>query len=363
MNRIGAFSAALCALVGGAACSGSQAPQLTGLPSTSTVPKVKLEAKNKMKRLVYITDIWGTSAQTIDVAGYPLSANGPTSPSNTLGGDKLGMEFESEGIAVSPQGAIALDGQDGPSGSAAVNVYAPGASGNVAPSTIYACAGLGEPLALTYDASGNLYAMNFNLPRAGSNSIFVFPSGSSSGCPANTQTIFGNNTRLFGNPGGIAVYRKKIYAVMVSTGTASAILEFPTSSNGNVTPTRRITGSKTTLQIPDGIAVNGTGEIFVVDNYSYSVDVFAPGAHGNAAPIRVIHGAHTQLYDPVGVGISKDGRIFVVNSSFNSNVNGDSITVYAANASGDAAPIAVIPGGHDYPKSEIGNPTALAIYQ
>ena len=41
---------------------------------------------------------------------------------------------------------------------------------------------------------------------------------------------------------------------------------------------------------------------------------------------------------------------------------GASITVFAANASGDAKPIRVIPRGKDHQKSMIGNPKALAVY-
>jgi hypothetical protein len=315
----------------------------------------------KSQALVYITDLWLTTQAPIEAVGFPMGANGPMAPAMTLGGGAIGLEFESEGIAVSSQQNLALDGQMS-GGGATVNVYPPGASGNTAPSAVYSCVGLGEAQALTFDKSGTLYAMNFNPPRLGSNSIFIFPPGSTSGCPAGTRTIFGKRTRLFGNPGGIAVWKNHIYAVSGDVDQ-STILVYPINANGNVRPSRIITGNKTTLQIPDGIAIDAKGEILVVDSYANRVDIFAANAKGNEAPIRSIKGTNTQLYLPQGVEVAKDGRIFVVNSSYNSNVQGDSITVYSPDAEGDVAPIQAIPGGTLHPISEIGNPTALALYE
>ncbi|MBV9028579.1 MAG: hypothetical protein JO311_08180, partial [Candidatus Eremiobacteraeota bacterium] len=339
----------------------SQSPQSrTALPPMNVSANTVSNAK-KSDGLIYVTDLWLKSSRTtIEAAGYPINGTGPQAPTIELGGDQLGIETQSAGIAVSPDGSVALDGNDGPSGNAAVNVYAPGANGNVAPTTVYSCSGMGEPAGLAFDHAGNLYAFNFNLPREGSHSIFVFPAGSPSGCPANTHLIFGKRTRLFGDPGGIAVARNAIYVDIDNTNHASAILRFPASANGNHRPSHVITGKKTTLEIPDGIAVDGHGDILVVDNYAQRIDIFAPDAKGNVAPIRVIKGPHTQLYQPTGIAVSNDGRIFVANSSFNSNVKGDSITVYAPDAKGDAKPIQMIPGGQNYPQTELAAPTALA---
>ncbi len=344
-----------------AGCStnpGASIPQLaTSAPATRD-----RQAAKKPKPLVYITDLWFTSQATLNAAAYPLNANGPTTPVIALGGGSVGLEFESSGIAVSKNQSIALDAQDASGGGAGVNVYPPGATGNTPPSAIYSCVGLGEAKGLTYDDSGALYAMNFNPPRIGSNSIFVFPSGASSGCPTGTHIIFGQKTKLFGNPGGIAVWKHQIYAVTGDVDT-SAILEFPDSANGNQKPSRIIKGNKTGFQIPEGIAVDARGEILVADSYANAIDIFAADAHGNAAPVRIISGSSTGLFEPQGVAINTDGRIFVVNGSDNTNVQGDSITVYASKASGNAKPIRTIPGGNGYPQSEIGNPTAIALFE
>ena len=344
-----------------AACSTNPGTSMPQLATSAPAIRDRQTAK-KPQSLVYITDLWFTSQATLNATAYPLRADGPTSPVIALGGGSVGLEFESSGIAVSKNQSVALDAQDVSGGGAGVNVYPPGATGNTPPSAIYSCVGLGEAKGLTYDDSSALYAMNFNPPRNGSNSIFVFPAGSSSGCPAGTHIIVGEKTKLFGNPGGIAVWKHQIYAVTGAVDT-SAILEFPDSANGNQRPARIITGKKTGFQIPEGITVDANGEILVADSYANTIDIFAADAHGNAAPVRIISGSRTGLFEPQGVAISKDGRIFVVNGSNNTNVQGDSITVYAPKASGNAKPIQTIPGGNGYPQSEIGNPTAIALFE
>jgi hypothetical protein len=354
--------ATLVAIAGAAIVAGCSANIAQPLPPGASIAGGFERPAKSANDLIYITTLWETQSGSVDATAYPLDGNGPMAPTIALGGANLGLEFESSGIAVSPKQQVALDGQDGSEGGAAVNVYPPGATGNVAPSAVYSCQGLGEALSLTYDRTGTLYAMNFNPPRVGSNSIFIFPPNSNSGCPANTHLIFGKHTQLEGLPGGIAVWKNHIYSVMENV-SQSAILIYPTSANGDIRPSRVISGKKTKFEIPGGIAVDSKGEILIADSYAKKIDIFAANARGDVAPERVIAGPKTQLYLPEDVGVSKDGRIFVVNGSYNSNTLGDSITVYAPNASGDAKPIQVIPGGNGNPQSEIGNPTALALYE
>jgi hypothetical protein len=342
-----------------AACSENPTQSLPSPARTAGTIKRPAKSSND---LIYVTTLWETQTGSIDATAYPLDGNGPMPPTIALGGGNLGLEFESSGIAVSLKQQVALDGEDGSGGAATVNVYPPGANGDAAPSTVYSCQGLGEALSLTYDRAGTLYAMNFNPPRVGSNSIFIFPPNSNSGCPADTRVIFGKHTQLGGDPGGIAVWKNHLYAVIENV-SQSAILVFPASANGDVRPSRVISGTKTKFEIPGGIAVDSKGEILVADSYAKRIDIFAPDARGNVAPGRIITGAKTQLYLPQDVGVSRDGRIFVVNGSYNSNTLGDSITVYAPNAKGNAKPIQVIPGGNRNQQSEIGNPTALALFE
>jgi len=96
------------------------------------------------------------------------------------------------------------------------------------------------------------------------------------------------------------------------------------------------------------MALDSSNKIYVTNDGSIagdldSVTVYAAGANGNAAPIAVISGANTQLNLPQGIAIDSAGKIYVAN---NGSANGgtDAITVYAAGANGNAAPIQTIAG-------------------
>jgi hypothetical protein len=82
------------------------------------------------------------------------------------------------------------------------------------------------------------------------------------------------------------------------------------------------------------------GTIYVADNGTSSIDVFAPGSNGNVAPERVISGPDTGLNGPGDVKVDANGDVYV------SNFSGDSITEYAPGASGDASPICTISGSN-----------------
>ena len=92
-------------------------------------------------------------------------------------------------------------------------------------------------------------------------------------------------------------------------------------------------------------AVPGSGQILAP-----SITVYAKDAKGDAAPVRVIQGPKTQMDWPTGIAVDQDrDEIYVANDG------GNSVLVFAASASGDAAPIRVLKG----PKSLVSNPTGV----
>ena len=70
----------------------------------------------------------------------------------------------------------------------------------------------------------------------------------------------------------------------------------------------------------------------------YSVTVYAEGATGDATPIQDISGSNTGLNLPNDVAVDASGNIYVA------NYVGNSVTVYAAGATGNVAPIQDISG-------------------
>jgi DNA-binding beta-propeller fold protein YncE len=101
-------------------------------------------------------------------------------------------------------------------------------------------------------------------------------------------------------------------------------------------------GSNTRLQHPTAIAVNAAGSFFVADAGSGvgRLEWFSGGANGNLVPDRVIEGADTGIHDPRGVALDGSGRVFVAERTLNQ------ILVFAADANGDATPITRLGGLH-----------------
>jgi DNA-binding beta-propeller fold protein YncE len=101
-------------------------------------------------------------------------------------------------------------------------------------------------------------------------------------------------------------------------------------------------GSNTRLQHPTAIAVNAAGSFFVADAGSGvgRLEWFSGGANGNLVPDRVIEGVDTGINDPRGVALDGSGRVFVADRTLNQ------VLVFAADANGDATPIARLGGLH-----------------
>ena len=81
---------------------------------------------------------------------------------------------------------------------------------------------------------------------------------------------------------------------------ASPVRGWKTSSELKA-PTATIAGGNTRLDFPDGIALDGAGNIYVANNGVNdvaSITVYAAGASGNATPMVTIAGSNTGLTNP-----------------------------------------------------------------
>jgi DNA-binding beta-propeller fold protein YncE len=89
---------------------------------------------------------------------------------------------------------------------------------------------------------------------------------------------------------------------------------FPAGQNGNVFPNRVISGPHTGITSPRGLALDGSGRLFVADQATNRVLVFDPDAKGDTAPLVVLTG----LRSPDHVFVDQLLNIYVSNKGDNS---------------------------------------------
>jgi sugar lactone lactonase YvrE len=122
------------------------------------------------------------------------------------------------------------------------------------------------------------------------------------------------------------------------------ILVYAVGAHGDVKAVRSVKGSKTLLTGLTDVALDADDNLYVPTSYRNTVNVYAAGASGDAPPIRQISGSNTGLSSPVSVAVDADGDLYVTN--VNQNEPPFRITIYAAGANGNVAPLRTIAGSN-----------------
>jgi hypothetical protein len=213
-----------------------------------------------------------------------------------------------------------------------------------------------------------IYVVNPTVNCTGSicaGSITVYPANAN-GNVAPVQEIVGTNTGLCG-PWGVAVDKMhNIYAAINNDGyrCVPSITVYPVGSNGNVTPSRTISGTNTQLCSPTGITVNSKYQIYVDDAPGnancYALRVFAAGANGNVAPISTIVGKNTSLNSPVGVSLY--GKyVYVLNQGNVPNMGtSTALLSFGLKSSGNVPPATDVTGGNAFPSPSYADGVAVS---
>ncbi len=139
---------------------------------------------------------------------------------------------------------------------------------------------------------------------------------------------------------------------------------FPPNAAGDVAPVRAIEGPATGLKGAASLALDRQGRIYVANNRSEeepvfgrgTVTVYASDAAGDAAPIRTIEGWSTRLTKPSGIVVADDGTIYVANLEVYNDDRG-SVQTFAARASGGDQPERTLMGR----ATEFAGPQGIAI--
>ncbi len=286
-------------------------------------------------------------AQTGSVEVFPIATNGNVAPTTTI---------TDATTAFSDVHRTAFDGIGNLYVTDAVNnsvvVFAAGASGAATPTATIAGGntGLDKPSGIAVDANGKIYVTNLGVPtiaKPTGNSVTIFSAGAT-GNVAPAITISGSNTSL-DTPNGLALDSKgNIYVANEGStiNAAGSVTVYPAGSTGNATPSATIAGTTSGVNIPHAVALDSSGKIYVTDANSNnpSVTVYAAGATGNVAPVYTIAGSNTGLSNPNGITIDPEGNIYVVSNTFPVGGNVGFILVFPANSTGNVTPSATITG-------------------
>jgi sugar lactone lactonase YvrE len=267
------------------------------------------------------------------LTAYPLNANGNAAPARTVSGGLTTLNLMTS-ITSDTSGDLYVA-----NAATSVAVFAPRPNGNVAPIRTLAGPNTGILGAadLALDPQGDLYVANCGscMGFGGAEAVLVFAPGAS-GNVAPIREITGPQTGLFGTT-AVGVDGAGNIFVASAFGNSPSILVFPATATGNVASSGSISGGNTGLNNPLCLILDIANELYVC-NQNNTITVYAAGARGNVAPVRTIGGANTGLSLPDQIGIDAAGNIYVA------NVVNNSVTVYPPNANGNQTPLFTLVG-------------------
>jgi DNA-binding beta-propeller fold protein YncE len=198
--------------------------------------------------------------------------------------------------------------------------------------------------------------------------VYVYKNGAA-GTDKPIRSIEGPHTYLH-DTHGIAIDFKKRLMFVGSWGNSSdpnvagsgkiyppSINVYPLDASGDVAPLRVITGSKTLLDWPGGMALDpDTGYVWVANDVGGNILVFKGTDEGDVAPTQLVQGPKTALNHPAGIAFDEKNREVWV-----SNMGNSSAAAFSPAANGDVPPIRLIrsaPLGRESVK--FGKPQAVA---
>ena len=129
------------------------------------------------------------------------------------------------------------------------------------------------------------------------------------------HTVAGPHTQIEHPTSIVANYDGTFYVADAGNATNPPRVEwFPAGQNGNVFPNRVISGPHTGITTPHGLAVDGSGRLFVADQATNKVLIFDPDARGDAAPLEVL----TEFHSPRHLFVDQLLNLYVSNQADNS---------------------------------------------
>jgi sugar lactone lactonase YvrE len=247
---------------------------------------------------LYVANLYGggTSGNG-NILVFAPNANGNIAPIATISQDV----YYPFGIALDSSGNVYVANWQGGS----ITEYAAG-SYQLMRKIQGAYTGL-YPVGVTIDSEGRIYAVNNCGCSSSSPTITVYASTADK--DARPLRTIGPESALYDPRGGIAVdSRGEIMVTSAGYTRRPGVLVFARRARGLDKPSQTISGSKTQITSNvNGLALDGVGSIYVGTSSGSSgvgsVLVFAPNAKGNVPPSREITGTKTGLVAPAGIAV------------------------------------------------------------
>jgi sugar lactone lactonase YvrE len=299
-----------------------------GLPvALATGPDGKIYAANYC-----VVDLTGQTRNAITV--YPAGSSGNTPPIATITGPHTALNFPT-GVAVDNDSNIYVSNVL----SQNITVYPAASNGDVTPTQKIrgSHTGIARPMGVAVDAAKNIYVAN--LLNGG---IYMFSAGSNGDVPPAAGILTFNSDHWTG------ITRDSTGNLFLTGFTfhdGPFVEEFAAGTEGfGVSPIATIQGSATGLSFPRGVQVDGAGNIYVIDGDNPLFDqtganavfVYAPGSNGNVAPVRQIKGSLTRLDAPDAIALAPSGDVYV------GNYYSDTVNIYPGSAQGNVSPSSVL---------------------
>ena len=262
-----------------------------------------------------------TAGGLVLAGGVPASADTVNTPPRVIGGDRAKVG-DAEDLAIGPDGTTYAMRTWPPS----VRVFAPGARGNDKPLLVRKVRdALSEgSTRLETDTAGRVYVVASNDDYT---EIKVYAPRFAKRAPLRTLIVNDVGGKIAVSPTG---------EVAFLPWDRDAIEVYARDARGKAEPSRVIKGPATGLveQAPGvEIAIAGDGRIWASNLLSSALAAFAPGARGNVAPTVRINGPRTGLSGGAIPQVDAAGRVYAQQVG--------RVSVFAASASGDVAPLKV----------------------
>jgi len=198
----------------------------------------------------------------------------------------------------------------------------------------------GRASAIAATTSGGVFVLGYPSDPSG-NAIYYYDLGGSAwrSVPGAGASVASDGSRFYALGASGAIYESPVTPVIsmafVANQNANSVTGYPIGASGDAPPSIDIAGSNTRLSGPLSVAVDASGRVLVA-NLDSTILVFAAGATGNVAPVAVID------LPARGTGLAVDsvGNIWVATASANA------IYEFAANATGAATPLVTIAGSN-----------------